>query len=71
MRYRSWARAGPPRTFCPTLLPAGKVQLKTGNRVVGTAADQLIVLGNSLAGYIQTKSGRQVTFAITVDNVPI
>ncbi len=50
---------------------AGKVQLKTGNRVVGTEADQLIVLGNSLAGYIQTKSGRQVTFAIAVDNVPI
>src|SRR5262249_52791140 len=37
---------------------AGHVQVKTGNRVVGTHADQTIVLGNSLAGYIQTKSGR-------------
>ncbi|MBV9596777.1 MAG: D-alanyl-D-alanine carboxypeptidase/D-alanyl-D-alanine-endopeptidase [Chloroflexi bacterium] len=50
---------------------AGHAQVKTGNRVVGTPADQLIVLGNSLAGYIQAKSGRQVTFMIAVGNVPI
>jgi D-alanyl-D-alanine carboxypeptidase/D-alanyl-D-alanine-endopeptidase (penicillin-binding protein 4) len=50
---------------------AGHAQVKTGNRVVATPADQLIVLGNSLAGYIQAKSGRQVTFMIAVDNVPI
>jgi hypothetical protein len=29
---------------------AGKVQMKTGNRVAGTEAGQIIVLGNSLAG---------------------
>jgi D-alanyl-D-alanine carboxypeptidase/D-alanyl-D-alanine-endopeptidase (penicillin-binding protein 4) len=50
---------------------AGHAQVKTGNRVVGTPADQLIVLGNSLAGYIQAKSGRQLTFMIAVGNVPI
>ena len=50
---------------------AGHAQVKTGNRVVATPADQLIVLGNSLAGHIQTKSGQQVTFMIAVDNVPI
>jgi D-alanyl-D-alanine carboxypeptidase len=50
---------------------AGHAQLKTGNRVVGTPADQIIVLGNSLAGYAQTKSGRHVVFMIAVDNVPI
>lgn len=50
---------------------AGKVQMKTGNRVVGTPADQIIVLGNSLAGYIEAKSGRQVTFMVGVSNVPI
>lgn len=50
---------------------AGKVQVKTGNRAAGTAADQLILLGNSLAGYIHTKSGRQITFMIAVDNVPL
>ncbi|MBV9580680.1 MAG: hypothetical protein JO057_19035, partial [Chloroflexi bacterium] len=32
---------------------------------------QLIVLGNSLAGYIQARTGRQVTFMIAVGNVPI
>ncbi|MBV9579282.1 MAG: D-alanyl-D-alanine carboxypeptidase/D-alanyl-D-alanine-endopeptidase, partial [Chloroflexi bacterium] len=50
---------------------AGHAQVKTGNRVVGTPADQLIVLGNSLAGYIQARTGRQVTFMIAVGNVPI
>jgi D-alanyl-D-alanine carboxypeptidase len=50
---------------------AGKVQMKTGNRVAGTPANQIIVLGNSLAGYIEAKSGRQLTFMIGVNNVPI
>lgn len=50
---------------------AGKIQMKTGNRVVGTAADQIIVLGNSLAGYIEAKSGRQLVFMVGVNNVPI
>jgi serine-type D-Ala-D-Ala carboxypeptidase/endopeptidase (penicillin-binding protein 4) len=50
---------------------AGKVQMKTGNRVVGTEADQIIVLGNSLAGYIQANSGRPLTFMVAVSNVPI
>ncbi len=50
---------------------AGHAQVKTGNRVIGTAAGQMIVLGNSLAGYIQASSGRQLTFMIAVGNVPI
>jgi D-alanyl-D-alanine carboxypeptidase len=50
---------------------AGHAQIKTGNRVVGTPADQLIVLGNSLAGYIQSESGRRLTTMIAVGNVPI
>ena len=50
---------------------AGHAQVKTGNRAVGTPADQLILLGNSLAGYIQAKSGRRVTFMIAVGNVPL
>jgi D-alanyl-D-alanine carboxypeptidase len=29
------------------------------------------VLGNSLAGYINAKSGRRLTFMIVVGNVPI
>lgn len=50
---------------------AGKVHLKTGNRAVGNGAGQGIVLGNSLAGYIDAKSGKKLTFMVAVDNVPI
>jgi D-alanyl-D-alanine carboxypeptidase len=49
---------------------AGHAQVKTGNRVVGTAAGQILVLGNSLAGYAETRSGRRVVFMIAVGNVP-
>ncbi|WP_160165467.1 D-alanyl-D-alanine carboxypeptidase/D-alanyl-D-alanine endopeptidase [Conexibacter woesei] len=49
---------------------AGRSQMKTGNRVVSNAAGQIIVLGNSLAGYAETKSGRRVVFMIAVGNVP-
>jgi PBP4 family serine-type D-alanyl-D-alanine carboxypeptidase len=50
---------------------AGRAQVKTGNRVVGSPAGQILVLGNSLAGYAETKSGRRVAFMIAVGNVPI
>jgi len=50
---------------------AGRAQVKTGNRVVGTPAGQIIVLGNSLAGYARTKNGRRVVFMVAVGNVPI
>jgi D-alanyl-D-alanine carboxypeptidase len=38
--------------------------------VVETAG-HLLVLGNSLAGYAETRSGRRVVFMIAVGNVPI
>jgi D-alanyl-D-alanine carboxypeptidase/D-alanyl-D-alanine-endopeptidase (penicillin-binding protein 4) len=50
---------------------AGHVQVKTGNRVLPTEADQLILLGNSLAGYMETENGRKVTFMIAVGNAPL
>ena len=50
---------------------AGHAQIKTGNRVIGTEAGQILVLGNSLAGYVQTKSGRRIVFMIAVGNVPV
>jgi len=50
---------------------AAHAQVKTGNRVVETAAGQIIVLGNSLAGYAQTKGGKRVVFMVAVGNVPI
>jgi D-alanyl-D-alanine carboxypeptidase/D-alanyl-D-alanine-endopeptidase (penicillin-binding protein 4) len=50
---------------------AGHAQIKTGNRVVDNKADQTNVLGNSLAGYVQTSHGRHLVLAIIVGNVPI
>ncbi len=50
---------------------AGHAQVKTGNRVITTPAGQSLVLGNSLAGYAQTKHHRGVVFMIAVGNVPI
>ena len=50
---------------------AGHAQVKTGNRATGTPAGQVLLLGNSLAGYVDTKSGRRVVFMIAVDNVPL
>jgi D-alanyl-D-alanine carboxypeptidase/D-alanyl-D-alanine-endopeptidase (penicillin-binding protein 4) len=50
---------------------AGHSQMKTGNRVVGNAANQIVVLGNSLAGYVDTKRGHRMVFAIIAGNIPI
>jgi D-alanyl-D-alanine carboxypeptidase/D-alanyl-D-alanine-endopeptidase (penicillin-binding protein 4) len=50
---------------------AGHAQIKTGNRVVGNGANQINVLGNSLAGYVETSHGRKLALAIIVGNVPI
>jgi len=58
-------------TSVPNSPAAGKAQIKTGNRVVGTPAGQLLLLGNTLAGYIQAKSGRELTCFIGVVNVPL
>lgn len=64
-------RQGTAASLVPHSSAAGRSLVKTGNRVVGTPAGQLIVLGNSLAGYIQAKSGRKLTFMIAVGNVPV
>ncbi len=64
-------RSGTMANVLPNSAAAGRAQVKTGNRVMSTSAGQIIVLGNSLAGYVETKSGRQVTFMIAVGNVPI
>lgn len=50
---------------------AGHAQVKTGNRVVQDAAGRGLVLGNTLAGYAETKRGRLVAFMIATGNVPI
>lgn len=64
-------RTGTLANVLTTSPAAGHARIKTGNRVVGTAAGQTIVLGNSLAGYIQAKSGRLLTVMIATGNVPI
>jgi D-alanyl-D-alanine carboxypeptidase/D-alanyl-D-alanine-endopeptidase (penicillin-binding protein 4) len=64
-------RNGTLANVLPKSAVAGHAQIKTGNRAVGSATNQLMLLGNSLAGYLQTKSGRRVTFMIVVGNVPL
>jgi D-alanyl-D-alanine carboxypeptidase/D-alanyl-D-alanine-endopeptidase (penicillin-binding protein 4) len=50
---------------------AGKAQLKTGNRAAGPpTTGQTILLGNSLAGYVEGKSGRRFTVMIAMGNMP-
>ena len=50
---------------------AGKAQLKTGNRAAGPpTTGQTILLGNTLAGYVQGKSGRQFTVMVAMGNMP-
>jgi D-alanyl-D-alanine carboxypeptidase/D-alanyl-D-alanine-endopeptidase (penicillin-binding protein 4) len=64
-------RNGTLANVLPKAPVAGHAQVKTGNRAVGSVTNQLMLLGNSLAGYIETKSGRRVTFSIVVGNVPL
>jgi serine-type D-Ala-D-Ala carboxypeptidase/endopeptidase (penicillin-binding protein 4) len=64
-------RDGTMANVLPHSRAAGHAQIKTGNRVVGNPAGQIMVLGNSLAGYIHTRSGRRVTVMIAVGNVPL
>jgi serine-type D-Ala-D-Ala carboxypeptidase/endopeptidase (penicillin-binding protein 4) len=64
-------RDGTLANVLPKSPAAGHAEVKTGNRVVGNPAGQIMVLGNSLAGYATTRSGRRVTFMIAVGNVPL
>ena len=55
----------------PTLAgAAGKVQAKTGTLVTqGATEDTLAVGARAMAGYIQTRSGRNLTFIVNVNGV--
>lgn len=50
---------------------AGHAQVKTGIRVVEPPTGQIVVLGNNLAGYVESQSGRRVVFMIIAGNVLI
>jgi D-alanyl-D-alanine carboxypeptidase/D-alanyl-D-alanine-endopeptidase (penicillin-binding protein 4) len=64
-------RSGALAIVLPRSPMVGHARVKDGNVVAGTPASQIIVLGNSLAGYLRTKSGRHVTFMIALANVPV
>jgi D-alanyl-D-alanine carboxypeptidase len=58
-------------TSDPTLAPAkGQVHAKTGTYVTGSPAG-LMLKGQALAGYIDTKSGKKLIYELVVNNVPI
>ncbi|HEV8430252.1 MAG TPA: D-alanyl-D-alanine carboxypeptidase/D-alanyl-D-alanine-endopeptidase [Pyrinomonadaceae bacterium] len=51
---------------------AGKVRAKTGTHVGGDLLnEQIVVNGKGLAGYLETKNGKQIIFAIFANNVPV
>ncbi|RZF27132.1 peptidase S13 [Paraburkholderia sp. UYCP14C] len=58
----------------PTLAGAqGQVHAKTGTFVAAATAPAsgIVLKGQALAGYVDAKSGRRLSFALTVNNVPI
>jgi D-alanyl-D-alanine carboxypeptidase len=58
-------------TADPTLAAAkGQVHAKTGTYLTGTAA-VLILKGQALAGYVDTKSGKKLAYELVVNNVPV
>jgi D-alanyl-D-alanine carboxypeptidase/D-alanyl-D-alanine-endopeptidase (penicillin-binding protein 4) len=50
---------------------AGRIQAKTGTRLGGTDAGQLLLTGNTHVGYVTARSGRQLVFADMVGDVPL
>jgi len=53
---------------CPA---AGNAQPKPGTRAAGPpTTGQTILLGNTLAGYVQGKSGREFTVMVAMGNMP-
>ncbi len=50
----------------------GKVFAKTGTLIFGNLLnDRLVMLAKGLAGYITTAKGRQLAFALYVNNTPM
>jgi D-alanyl-D-alanine carboxypeptidase/D-alanyl-D-alanine-endopeptidase (penicillin-binding protein 4) len=49
---------------------AGRVQAKTGTRGGGLPTDQFLLTGQTMAGYAEAKSGRQLVLVIMVRDVP-
>jgi D-alanyl-D-alanine carboxypeptidase/D-alanyl-D-alanine-endopeptidase (penicillin-binding protein 4) len=50
---------------------AGHIQIKDGTRVIGAPGDyQGIIIAKTQVGYIKAKSGRELVFAIFLNNAP-
>ena len=49
---------------------AGRVRIKDGDTVAGSASGKLVALSTTQAGYIDAKSGRQLVYSLMVNNVP-
>jgi serine-type D-Ala-D-Ala carboxypeptidase/endopeptidase (penicillin-binding protein 4) len=49
---------------------AGHVRIKDGDIVAGSAAEKLVALATTQAGYIDAKSGRRLVYSVMVNNVP-
>jgi D-alanyl-D-alanine carboxypeptidase/D-alanyl-D-alanine-endopeptidase (penicillin-binding protein 4) len=65
-------RTGTLATLEPDSPAAGHVSLKDGTRAAGSPiTGQTIMNTNTMAGCVDARSGRQLTIAIFVNNVPI
>ena len=51
---------------------AGKLRAKTGTNIGGDLLNErLVVNGKGLAGYLETKNGKQIVFAVFVNHLPV
>jgi D-alanyl-D-alanine carboxypeptidase len=50
---------------------AGQVFAKTGTRATTTPNGRTLLLGQTLVGYVSTVSGRKLSYALLVNNVPL
>jgi len=51
---------------------AGKLHAKTGTHVAGDLLnEQYIVNGKGLAGYLETRNGKQIVFAVFINHLPV
>ncbi len=65
-------RTGTLATLDPDSPAAGHVSLKDGTRAAGSPiTGQTILTANTMGGYVDARSGRQLTIAIFVNNVPV
>ncbi len=50
---------------------AGKVRVKDGSRVTGSPSGQIYMPAKTQVGYMETRSGRQLVYAVFINGVPM